>query len=194
MRIPKLRHPALRWSITFLCIIAAALFAISIRGRCIILNSSTTNSTLHYDFLLVENGLVQWNTRHDRLAQLLDAQPEMSEWDIEFTLSPQPARIGMGKWSIAQTLPAIRTYHSDHGLSLAGRDSSTGTKFYIISFPLWIPFICMAALAWHSWKWQLRHIAASRKDRCPHCKYPRAGISPDKPCPECGSALSQSIA
>ncbi|HEX2839473.1 MAG TPA: hypothetical protein VHN77_15255 [Phycisphaerales bacterium] len=54
--------------------------------------------------------------------------------------------------------------------------------------PLWFPFLLVAvptALVWRS------DIITARRVKmyaCPTCSYPRAGLAPSSPCPECGSA------
>ncbi|HEX2838323.1 MAG TPA: hypothetical protein VHN77_09380 [Phycisphaerales bacterium] len=69
----------------------------------------------------------------------------------------------------------------------------TGTNGYILSVPLWLPFVLITlptALAW-----RLDTIATRRAKlgACPTCSYPRTGLAPSSPCPECGKECAATV-
>jgi len=64
----------------------------------------------------------------------------------------------------------------------------TNALFHVIRIPLW-PFIVSAAAAVMVLSARQRRAdRIARKVLCPRCQYPRAGIDPAAPCPECGQA------
>ena len=59
-------------------------------------------------------------------------------------------------------------------------------RLWFLMIPLWVPLIAttsVAAFCWHRRLWVSSHL-----NRCPKCKYDRAGLAPAAACPECNSA------
>ncbi len=59
-------------------------------------------------------------------------------------------------------------------------------RLWFLQIPLWVPLVAttsVAAFCWHRRIWVSSHL-----NRCPTCKYDRAGLAPAAPCPECHSA------
>ena len=51
---------------------------------------------------------------------------------------------------------------------------------------MWLPFLLTALPAGFLWHRHRRTLIAERVGVCPYCRYPRAGLAADAPCPECG--------
>jgi hypothetical protein len=58
-----------------------------------------------------------------------------------------------------------------------------------INIPLWMPLLLTVVISAAAWRRWLRR-RPRPSDRCPTCRYPRAGLAPTAPCPECGEPLS----
>ena len=65
----------------------------------------------------------------------------------------------------------------------AGRNN----RFWWVQIPLWAPLLAVLVPTVVAWR---RDSTARRRPTAasPRCGYDRAGIAPDGPCPECGSA------
>lgn len=65
----------------------------------------------------------------------------------------------------------------------------SNTKFNIKSFsiPLWMLFVPLSALSVALWRFDSRATQREATHRCPACTYPRTGLTPTSPCPECGT-------
>ncbi len=59
---------------------------------------------------------------------------------------------------------------------------------FTFTIPFWTP--ALAALVASALAWRLDTLATRRAKlgACPTCSYPRTGLAPSAPCPECGSA------
>lgn len=62
---------------------------------------------------------------------------------------------------------------------------STRPGWSLRAYPLWPAVAALLTPTTILWLLHLR--ATRRTDRCPTCHYPRTGLTPTSPCPECGT-------
>ena len=87
----------------------------------------------------------------------------------------------------ASTAPRRESFYiapNSEGLHFVPEWRVNSLSDWRINIPLWIPLIALIAIAIAAWRITLRRRAAGR---CRKCRYPRAGLAPGAPCPECGT-------
>ena len=57
---------------------------------------------------------------------------------------------------------------------------------FLVRVPLWLPLALFALPTAYLWWADSRRV---RPGRCPKCRYDRAGLAADDPCPECGTKV-----
>lgn len=61
---------------------------------------------------------------------------------------------------------------------------STSPRYFIA---LWPPSLIASCTALLGWARVIRNFFRAREGFCAQCKYPRTGLTPTAPCPECGT-------
>ncbi|HEX2838324.1 MAG TPA: hypothetical protein VHN77_09385 [Phycisphaerales bacterium] len=69
--------------------------------------------------------------------------------------------------------------------------SSSNPYGSIIAVPLWIPALASSMLSALAWRLDTLATRRAKLGACPTCSYPRTGLAPSAPCPECGAAAPQ---
>jgi len=64
-------------------------------------------------------------------------------------------------------------------------------SYWSARFPLWLPFLLVAIPTALAWRLDTLATRRARVGMCPKCSYPRTGLAPSSPCPECGAAAPQ---
>lgn len=92
---------------------------------------------------------------------------------------PNGAASSSNSWQLSSFRPAD-PWHGLVWLPFYTASSWPGDAEYIaVGLPLWIPAAASAL-------WAARP-PRTRRGRCPTCNYPRTGLPPSAPCPECGT-------
>lgn len=192
MRFPTFRHPALRWPITLAFVLLLGVFLASCRYGCTLLRFSSPFLFIH-ECLRVERGAAEWKLGPDPAAEsnMGDISgPARYEWHIHIWSSRSSPPSASSTWSMF-LLPRVHKREAPQGLTPTGFSLPALSPHYIIALPLWIPVALLALLTWRGWKSHLLHRAPLQGTRCPHCKYPRAGLATGSSCPECGNPTAQ---
>lgn len=98
-------------------------------------------------------------------------------------------------WRMEHGRLAVERHSADRRESFYVAINSEGMRFapewrtyswsdWRVNIPLWMPLaltIAVSARAWVLWARRPRD-----PSRCPACRYPRQGLAPHAPCPECG--------
>ncbi|HEX2837806.1 MAG TPA: hypothetical protein VHN77_06725 [Phycisphaerales bacterium] len=63
--------------------------------------------------------------------------------------------------------------------------------FRVFLVPLWLPFVLAALPTAFAWRLDTLATRRAKLGACPTCSYPRTGLGPSSPCPECGAAAPQ---
>ena len=58
----------------------------------------------------------------------------------------------------------------------------------VVEVPLWMPIVVTLLASAVASRLDLLAARRARVGMCPKCSYPRTGLAPSSPCPECGSA------
>jgi hypothetical protein len=99
---------------------------------------------------------------------------------------PGPARISESRLALVASgdpmLPGVRSVRSL--VAMSGGVVVRSRR--LVS--LWVPVAVLAASTVLLWRVDLVEAMRARVGRCAKCGYSRAGLRPDAPCPECGSA------
>lgn len=198
-RTPILRRPITRWTLTTLCIALFATWcATAIAGAVILLMPYSYRDGMYrtqFSAVLMSGAITL-----ERFERPADNPPlPSSGLDLlSFDLIAPRGLVSASHISTITWQPSLRhskvsepVWHlsrTDFGIHTLRDDVFFTTTHFTL--PLWIPFLLFSLVTWRSWKLHLAHRAALRAHHCPHCNYPRTGLTPSSPCPECGTALT----
>ncbi len=88
-------------------------------------------------------------------------------------------------WFVSQRLPQFwigLPYVTWESGLLTGRSGAVGCPFWLPALPLGVFTVFLAQI----------YIASTKRDNCSRCHYPRTGLAPAAPCPECGTPVQPS--
>lgn len=194
MRFPTCRNPALRWPITLAFVLLLGIFLVSCWYSFTLLRFSSPFLFVH-ECLRVERGAAEWKLGPDPAAESSMGDisgPARYEWHVHIWSSRSSPPSASSTWSMF-LLPRIHKHEVPQGLTPTGVSLPALSPYYIIAIPFWIPLSLLACLTWRSWKSHLLHRRVIQNTRCLRCRYSRAGLGAESPCPECGSAFASRL-
>ncbi|HEX2838132.1 MAG TPA: hypothetical protein VHN77_08405 [Phycisphaerales bacterium] len=122
----------------------------------------TKKGATHYTVVIIRNGRAEVNHWPDQASPPLRAGP------VEFTSGTVPTKsvnLGLGEWQFG--------------------------RFIGIIVPFWMPALASLVLSGFAWRLDTLATRRAKLGACPKCSYPRTGLAPSAPCPECGAAAPQ---
>jgi len=60
-----------------------------------------------------------------------------------------------------------------------------------VVIPIWVLMLLASSATYGAWRLETLARRRARAGKCSTCSYPRTGLAPSSPCPECGAAAPQ---